>query len=1656
MPKRAAHKSSVQAHHPTATPSAFHAAEETPQYIQSNESTIGPGTSENNVEPLSPKESPLLSRFEQAALLEPPSTKRAGPVVLVQDSADEADVHVDDIIRSTTTMDGGWFELSCIDSCYATESSVSRVYQTNSDASVLIDNQVISASEDEGLFEQPFQWSKEYDDSILLSDSSSTSATELLFSHSEMSDGLEKIAEPPVAQETVEPRPSIIRSYPLRERTFQQRQPYTADKEWHARLIGSRKASRRSPSRDYLPDDVMLGELQDDEEDPDYEEHSSLAVDDTTIMAGDSLPRRPRPSRQPEVLDFSFHDLDDDDLPTIYELRRQFSIRSQASDTADEPKSRNIPQASPALRLMSALSARAKRKLVRLATQQVEPLESLETEPSMIPWTHDPSPSPRRPSSEDADDNMTQLQSNGGGLTLGASSNSNHRRHIQVSSSDDDEDKVLLAKTKKHKHRQHVLPTAFFKKNMLPDDASALKALRSKLKHSNAPESVARSESDHIQHAHHAKRRIDLSRRGDGYLDDFIAQLAQDKSDSEDEAQSSQQENSDGIEYFGTSPRPTPHDTILADSRKSLPKSYKRLNRRISESNDTGSSDLDRHTSISEHDLDFGWPGSGVERPSPASKKRRRSSGNHPSIKKRRPTHRKPRYIRTDAGSEKTNPDSARLDSSQGDFYGYWTKRHHEENGSDHNNDHNYDYDYDYDYDHDYNHDYDHDWPDHDDEPVVRNLARDNSLPTPRGQKPRRRKEDLGYPIRRYNTTEPRHQQRKISRATVVRNKPRPTFTRRSAVHQGPKLGQTGQQKLPAMRQRTLYSHFSSWYPQFPAPSRPQFVHKPVFKPVTSRAGIQPIPNRHLEIARGKAMKETGGYNDSEFVSDDYYAQDQDWESEAGFVASQAPSTGHGTLPPAPIVITQKAQDSKPTSFARQRKPNDIQEFSESDLRGSTTSNGVYFSRDTYIGRGILSRVLRAMSPQASEASNAQEHVSQVVFFGQLFAQDRHDIPAVQHALEGVILDFESRFRSIEETQSIHDPGYFRLGSLEHAQSEFTACLLALENMTILLIEYSTCAHHDFASFWTMFKTVAVDVLARLAEALPTARHHSMTSRLVLWTTWALLTWEILYDCIAQQDQQQRQQLGQQQEQQLEHQHEHQQEHQQELQQGQRQEKQQEQQQEQRKHNHIDGPIMKLFKQLLEVADASFLSRLLKSLNPPQASGAISGQDDLEIWVCLIQVLDQYAHLRDSSRSFWVYFNRQVLETWIAVNETPGDMIWLEQESHVWMLLQGMCMLHQFGKEGSSNTEIRTRDNWELISWILRKNWLERTPPDSYTTERQLRKLLIFCHSRIQTWNWTPCADIVSQIYRYFSKRNFRDMSSEPGYRLPEFLKHMIATPVKDSIQPEERLVDFPGTSGFQLDVSYTKTVDLEHDRCFEIFLKIATRAIRWQVCEIGGNKQDVEVLSTPTTTTVPQSDSMDESQSRVGKIRTCKRLLSSISPTIVFTISADGSSEQTYSSLCNTCNLVLVLALLVPDYIRLSTIGELRSLLNFDESDDASRKILLEAVFYLGVVWQRQVGWGHGIGQDGRSPEKVVDYLFGRLEFMCQIFEKDMNIMHAGSSHAHMKRKPPLNALIETTLGYIARLMTYARNMEIDRIPYPPLVFLDQSTLSFMLLLLY
>ncbi|KAF9565164.1 hypothetical protein EC968_004223 [Mortierella alpina] len=1411
---------------------------------------------------------------------------------------------------------------------------------------------------------------------------------------------------------------TTMRSYPLRQRTFQQQKPYTADKQQHARLIGSRGTSHRSSRMDeYAREERALLRLQDDEDDSDYEERASRTTEHDLTSRPDSGLRTTTPGE-----DFFLQDLDEDDLPTAEQLRRQLRPQEDAEMEAASNRLR-LPQP-PSVKLPTSLSIRARKRLQRIAMQMLQPLEPLDAEPL------DAEPldaSTKRITSTYLHRRRRSLTP----VTIEDTPDTTPRASPAASDSSGSEAPQILAETKKPKrHRQHVLPMVFFKRNLLPEDAAALRSLRSKKYRSESPEPGHGVGPTPVQLAHHAKRRIGSGNQSGPGLTDFMARLAQDKSESDEEPSRPHFDSDSGdvdnrvfsgytsslspTRYHSPSARPTLKDTEAFQPERPLSETMDYDNpsspRSITilsdpeklDSTDDGA-DHDRWRRQSSLPLNppkkpkkNGTAFRGerqdmidrmIVRPSrnsqqtqrskgqtaaPRSTKRRRLSNNASAAKVRRSSHGTPMPTNRRDGATNLNgrPGHSfrdRIDDTENE----WALSDEAMEFQDHQ----------YAIDHGVSKEFGsdvgshHRYGDRASSPDLtdEDFATEDPWPIRSiNQKTRRQGAPRAHFTRRSNAEGPAHRPRPLSRSKVVPRtrrivqpaRPR-SSNQRAALDQTKKRTRTPQTKTT----RTLQSHLSTWCYQNSAQSRPQLFNRPVFLPAEKNS------RTHHAVQRSHPKLSTP--SEPENPPADYNMPDQPWDE---YDQSNPSRATPALTPPLPA-----PWPNNPT--------------------------------DTYIGRGMLSRVVRFLSDGSATDFSASDLKTSAVFFGKPFTSEWSNPARLEMDLGAVALELKRRFHGIlDMTQDIQSENPLN-------RTELAPSLRALENMTILLMDVMRASSGPARIMvWNVFRYQVVRPLKELVDGLKTEPWPCAPSSAAMWLRWALITWNAIADTTMVSDMEDM--------------------------------------------DATERAAQSLLEVLFERSDDSFFAQLARIQDHSRASSsAISDQDVLELWVCTIQVLDKMKEIRGSS-GFWPSLNRAVCRFLVEDRRTggPGDdsttageatATWQLRADRAMTLLQELCRLHQFGRDGNSDTSIQVQENWELVLWILQNSWLDGPAPGSQEAERRLRRFLVFCHSRIWIWRWPPNAPVLVHVYRYFAGQGFQDMPSERGYRLPEFLKRMITQTPSASTEPlTQGALHAHPFSKFNPNLDLVKRLD-KHDRCFEIFLKILATTIHAQVSEVC--KEDRVEDAVLSSSAAYQTDALagtthyqhfpNHPQSNADKIKTCKRFLSSISPALVMTIASDGSSQQSYSTLCNPCNLVLTIAFLVPDFIRPSTVGQLRSLLNYEQSDDASRRILLESVFYLGVIWDRQGMSMTAAERTGRTLDKIMDFFYGRIDDMCQELEGELSEANSSASYVlRSKRQAPIASLIETAISYITRLLNHGGDTTTEEeYLYPALECLDQ-----------
>ncbi|KAF9429583.1 hypothetical protein BGZ94_010234 [Podila epigama] len=1422
----------------------------------------------------------------------------------------------------------------------------------------------------------------------------------------------------------------VVRSYPLRQRTFQQRMPYTADKQHHARLIGSRGISVKPilSGENARGHDLAVVEQQDsDSSDSSYEEppapqHQSRAGLPT---AQDTI-ANPSSSWYPfEDMDEDMdEDMEEDDLPTLNRHRHH-----------------HVQQPLPSLKIPKALSNNAKRRLKRLARQRIEPLEPVDLSPpnsTLINQTtfqqfeevlvgDTPQGSVER--------EIASLSGSDSAESDGQRARTGEAVDMLSDTSDTNNAEELSRITKRsNRYRQHVLPMVFFKRNFLPDDAAALKSMRSRRERSNPRHDPVRTQSDSTQLAHHAKRRIAPVGKGSGDLDSFMAQLAQEgrDSDSEESApgmhdtmsadsvwQSDDQNTLDKptmtygksrgsdrrLSHTRSSFRSRSRSTSRSRSR-SRPRSQSK-SRSLSRSRSPdfqkesrvlfkyGKSSRSIGNPFREERLDMidrmivrSHPNPRRSTDTTRSKKRRRISGNQPPTKAHRAeilTHRSQYSDMTSAVH-----DDIELASDNEDNFDWSVNNDYEESmnsvqdglqgiGSSHMRGSSRD------------NDVSDDASGSDSSTNAFTVLRREKIVQSRGfGKGKRPYGAASVPRNVASTNKPR---RALCRSTVI---PRVSRKRASQVSRNKKPRPSLQSRLNGAKPLQLQV---AWNWNDHVSSQPQFVNKPYFE-------HRPKIAKHTPTRIKKAEPDL--QREPEPSQLDYPSQDDpyDWDNDV----NSFPSPEEMATTPSTVTMAPKQPSNSLVRPLHQSTPQSVNFLHRPPSK--RIPRGLYFSRASYIGHGTLNAVLQALT-LGSVAPVGQPR-NRLDLFGRSLSFDYNNVPDVIEQLSQFTQEFVER--NLQISQSIEQ------NLAVDADDLVLPSIKVLEDVTLLTLEsLSVLDYHQRTEFWRLFLSRVLPPVVDLVKDSHRGPNESPGWRLACWTQWSVVVWSALASEVLLNE-----------------------------------------------NVTLATPIEILIGSLYNAADLRFFAHVERITSGGQASfgPVFHGADAAELWTCLVQLLNTITYQPDRS-GFWTYFNRHVRQrrdlkaksgeqeaSSSSTSEAAADLVGPMHETR---LIMALSVLHQFDADGSSNPDIQVQSNWELVNWLLRNKGMFEL--DSSTgilnseTEHQLKWFLHFTHCRLQEWNWSPDHTVVTLLYQFFAAREFRDMPLERGYRLPEFLKQMIMDGSLDEVRPESRSIEnLPqlgnGTDAVQCMDAVSK-LDA-HDRCFEVFLKILALTLRWNVGLIRASTSIEDNFPSPVS--MPRASGEEKSDfnrelANDSHLKACKRLLSTISPMTVVTITASTATDLSYSSLCNPCNLVLMMALLVPNFVRQSSVGQLRSLLNFDESDDASRRILLESVFYLGIIGQRKALSNHGSSADaainGRAFNGILDYLFNRIDFLCGLLEQDLEdkTMYLPRS----RRQTPVSSLLETALGYVTRLLGFLKDATNTVSCLPSLSYLDK-----------
>ncbi|RUS20745.1 hypothetical protein BC937DRAFT_94483 [Endogone sp. FLAS-F59071] len=342
----------------------------------------------------------------------------------------------------------------------------------------------------------------------------------------------------------------------------------------------------------------------------------------------------------------------------------------------------------------------------------------------------------------------------------------------------------------------------------------------------------------------------------------------------------------------------------------------------------------------------------------------------------------------------------------------------------------------------------------------------------------------------------------------------------------------------------------------------------------------------------------------------------------------------------------------------------------------------------------------------------------------------------------------------------------------------------------------------------------------------------------------------------------------------------------------------------------------------------------------------------LEGWVLLINVMDRYAstwRLRENGyddqhppveeSSFWTILNELVVEK--PVVDTNDDP-WSRSEQ-AWNLMFAILPLYQFdvNVDGVSNAQPDGIGNWSFVEKLLRESFV---PPDDVRSmtiaqqiayDRYVKVLFHRCHTLVLSWSWRADKEILKPLYKFFECRKFKDLLFEEDASFPEFFQNFTG-----EILPE---------------ISSS-------DTCFHILLKILYITFDRECA-------DIKRMETNSSTKREQA---------------LRKLLSQLSPTHVMTLKESPDENaggmvlspggHSYTSLGNQYNLILLMAHAIPSGIWPRSITQMKSFLKFEDSDLISRRIFFEAFSLLAIIYKHH----------DDPLQDIFDYMNEKLIYIC------------------------------------------------------------------------
>ncbi|KAF9327234.1 hypothetical protein BGZ91_001557 [Linnemannia elongata] len=812
-------------------------------------------------------------------------------------------------------------------------------------------------------------------------------------------------------------------------------------------------------------------------------------------------------------------------------------------------------------------------------------------------------------------------------------------------------------------------------------------------------------------------------------------------------------------------------------------------------------------------------------------------------------------------------------------------------------------------------------------------------------------------------------------------------------------------------------------------PQPPQYITRPTYTLPPPPAPVPPAPSRpSQEPAASTSSRKT-----VVVVGSNNQVED-----------SNTAEIGMEELPPIredvrAYMAESRSRNKELAAYRRKRLAKWDHVACGSPITGNPVRGGLRFSEATYIGGGSLSHVLNAADLWRQGSYLPPNSLSSVVVLGQSFPSDWPENPVMEMEMNAAVLEVMDRLWRIQRLSR-------QSGSeaVEERQTLLAEIIRALGGLTTVLINgmnYPMIMGRRHV--WLLFESNVVIPLRDLAdsEQIQTSQHYSSPAAAsILWLKWAVFSWHFLHESAMQWD-------------------------------------------------HCEGGCRMdeacdaLLAVLFKADDVSFSVAIERMRDGMQESrGTIYGQDVIEIWICLIHTLNQSARYH-RLRGFWSCFNSQVDRVWAEAektmvgdeDETTGESR-TERARRYFDLMLELCPLHQFGRDGSSSVlSIVAPENWALVCWLLTHGLLDRRLAETVEGEHQCRHVTILCHRLVQVWKWGPGENAVVYIGQYLQYRQNRDMPTEVGCRFPEFLKTMIETATVDpeldcnipkDDEPKPELMYscndgvqpiIPRLPRLSVDLSLVETVR-PSDRMYEIFLKLITLSLH----------QQIELIAQEPPTAVGPRDfvlspQMNDpnlrmresiaSPNRYERYRSCRKFITDILPETLLMLQEPNAIWDPISSVCNSCNGVLIVALMTSDSLRSSRVREMVAVLQAKASNDASRQIVANSVYYLGTIWQRQAALGKMAVSLSRQVDRILDFYYTQLEERLPIIEKEEQPPEEPSYKNRVALRPlaPATGFAEMVLSLMVRLLKSEGRWEPGGTNYPKLAFLDKRLAPFI-----